>query len=83
MTATAGLDSLRKPARFALSSGVTMFALVLSDGPLALELFATSSDAETAFAQVVRDEPDFRELLEVRELATNLALDWSDRCSFN
>jgi hypothetical protein len=37
-----------------LSCGVALFALVLRDRPLALELFATRREAETALAQVLR-----------------------------
>jgi hypothetical protein len=79
----ARLGQLASTDAFALSSGVTMFALVLSEGPLAIDLFASSRDAATAFAQVLRDEPSFGELLEIRELAADTALDCSDRCSLN
>jgi hypothetical protein len=62
---------------------VRLFALVLSDDPLALDLFANSAEAEAAFAQVAREEPNFRELLEIRELAANTALDPNYPCSLN
>ena len=52
-----------------------LYALVLSDGPLAIELFASSRQAQTALTQVVHDEPAFRELLEIRELTTDTPLD--------
>jgi hypothetical protein len=78
-----GTDSLHAPTERRLSCAMRLFALVLSDGPLALDLFASSRDAETAFAQVVREEPAFRQLLEIRELTADTALDPHYRLSFN
>lgn len=83
MAAAPALDSLRAPAGSRLSCAVTLFALVLCDGPLALDLFATSREAETAFAQVVGDEPAFRELVEIRELEADSALDRNHAFSRN
>jgi hypothetical protein len=76
-------DSLHASTERRLSFAVRMFALVLRDGPLALELFTSSREAEAAFAQVVRDEPGFALLLEVRELTADTALDPHYRSSFN
>jgi hypothetical protein len=83
VAALPGSDNLRASTARRLSCAVRLFALVLRDGPLALELFASSGGARAALAQVVRDEPGFRELLEIRELAADGTLNKRDRCSLN
>jgi hypothetical protein len=83
VTATPAADGLRVSTEKRLSCAVRLFALVLCERPLALELFATRREAETALAEVLDDEPGFRELLEIRELAADTALDRSYPLSLN